>query len=182
MVALSLRPSLKKIIDRSFLPSLLLAVFLNAGCSHYRLGQPTKLPFRTLYVVPVANNSYAPQVQVPLTNDIVQSFLRDGTVQITKDKHTADVVLAVTISDYKRNVSTTREDDTFLARSYDVTLEAECTLTDQRTDKVYFENRNVSATNEVFFDSGFQSDEYQDIPKLTRELGREVRDLVLSNW
>ena len=169
-------------MTRPLLPCLAFIVFLCAGCANYRLGQPAELPFRTLYVAPVANDSYAPQVQVPLSNSIIDLFLNDGTVRITQNQHTADAILEVTVSEYERDVSTTDEDDTFLARSYNVTLRADCTLKDQRTGTIYFENRSVSASNRVFFDSGFQPSEYENMPRLTRDLAREVRNLVLSTW
>ena len=152
------------------------------GCSHYRLGTAAKLPFRTLYIAPVTNDTYIPQAQAPLTDALIQAFLRDGSVSTTAHPEEADAILETSLTDYKRSTSATSENDTFLARSFNVTLKAQCTLKDRRSGEDYFNRRSVSANTHVFFDSGFQSAEYQNVPKLTQELAREIRNTILSVW
>lgn len=161
---------------------LLFGLLCMGGCQAYRLGPPAALPFDTLYVAPVENATYIAQAQAPVTEAIIQAFLQDTTVRIIQDESTADAVLTVVLSDYNRYVSATRDDDTQLARSFTLSLRALCRLVDRRTGAVYFDNREVTARTEGFFDSGFQPAEYENVAKLARELGRDIRGVVISVW
>ena len=152
-----------------------------AGCN-YHLGTSAQLPYRKIYVAPVVNQTYIPQAQAPLTDALIQAFLRDGSLSTTAHPEEADVVLETNLTDYKRSTSATDEDDTLLARSFNVMLEAECTLRDRRTGEIYFKQRPLEASTHVFFESGFQSAEYQNVPKLTQKLAREIRNAVLGIW
>ena len=43
-----------------------LALFTSAfisGCNSYQLGNPAELPFESIYIKPVSNDSFAPQAQ-----------------------------------------------------------------------------------------------------------------------
>ena len=44
------------------LGSILLLIL--SGCSSYQMGIPDKLPFATIYVEPVENQTFAPQADV----------------------------------------------------------------------------------------------------------------------
>ena len=86
------------------------------------------------------------------------------------------------INDYHREVAAVREGDTGLARKFNVTLGATCTLRDNRTGQALFENRSVSAVREVFTDSGQLQAEYQTLPLLADALATKVVHTALDVW
>jgi hypothetical protein len=155
---------------------------ITAGCANYRLGTGSTPSFRTLYVEPVANKTLLPQSQPLVTTRLRETFSRDPRVQITNSAAGADATLIVVINDYHREVAAVREGDTGLARKFNVTLGATCTLRDNRTGQAMFENRPVSAVREVFTDSGQLQAEYQILPLLADALATKVVHTALDIW
>ncbi|MEC7487151.1 MAG: hypothetical protein VYE55_02485, partial [Verrucomicrobiota bacterium] len=62
-----------------------------AGCQSYQLGDPTQLDFRSIYIKPVTNDSFAPQVQALLSSKIRELFIRDSRTRMVNDQQEADV-------------------------------------------------------------------------------------------
>ena len=118
-----------------------------SGCSHYRLGTSTPLPFATLYVAPTTLKILLPQAQAITTAQIRAAFLRDSRVTLVNSPGAADAILEVEISDYRRDVATQRRDDTGLARKFTLNLITRCTLKDNRSGKTYYTHREISVAN-----------------------------------
>jgi hypothetical protein len=175
----------KSSLLRSRVSTLLFPVlgFLIAGgCSHYQLGTGSTPTFRTLYVEPIANKTLLPQSQALVTTRLRENFARDPRVQITNSAAGADATLVMVINDYHRDIGAVREGDTGLARKFNVTLGATCTLRDNRTGRAIFENRPIIAVREVFTDSGLLQAEYQTLPLLAEALATKVVHTALDVW
>ena len=162
--------------------TLVLLAVAGSGCANYRLGTGATPAFHTLYVEPVANKTLLPQSQPLLSTRLRESFARDARVQLANSASAADATLHVVINDYRREVAAVREGDTGLARKFNVTLGALCTLRDNRTGKAIFENRPISAVREVFTDSGQLQAEYQTLPLLADALAAKVVHTALDVW
>lgn len=159
----------------------LFALCLIAGCSHYKLGQPGELPFKTVYVPPVENASFAPQIQAMLTQQIITSLQEQQAIRISSSP-SADATLLVNVVTYERNVAATQASDTFLAESFNLIMEASVTLTDNRSGEVLINGRPAYASQQAFITGGFLSSEYQAMPVLTEKVAEEVTDMVTSVW
>ena len=164
----------------SFLVALCL--LLGAGCANYQLGTGSPPAFRSLYVEPVVNKTLVPQSQPLLSTRLRESFARDARVQLANSSAGSDATLLVVISDYRRDIAAVREGDTGLARKFNVTLGATCTLRDNRTGRAIFENRPVTAVREVFTDSGQLQAEYQSLSLLAEALAARVVHTALDVW
>jgi hypothetical protein len=160
-----------------------LVLLAAGGCANYQLGTGGAAPgFRTLHVETVKNQTLVPQAPAIVSTQIRDRFARDARVQLANSPADADAVLSVVLTGYRRDIATVREGDTGLARKFNETLEAKCTLRDQRTGKVQFENRPVSAVREVFTDSGQLQAEYQTLPLLAETLAAKITHLALDAW
>jgi hypothetical protein len=168
---------MRHLVMRVFWSATLL---LAAGCSHYSLGTGRAAPFRTLHVEPVTNRTLLPQAPAVLTSRLREAFARDGRAQLADAP--ADAVLTVALSGYRREVAAVREGDTGLARKFNVTLDALCTLRLPASGKVLFENRLIQVTREVFTDSGQLQAEYQVLPLLADALAAKVTRATLDVW
>lgn len=155
---------------------------LLAGCAHYRLGTGSAPAFRTLFVEPVVNKTLLPQAEAVVSARIRESFLRDPRVTLAPSAAAADAVLVVVINDYHREVAAGRQDDTGLARKFNVTLGAACTLRDNRSGQSIFEGRQIVAVREVFTDSGQLQAEYQTLPVLAEVLAGKIAHAALDTW
>jgi Lipopolysaccharide-assembly len=169
---------------RAVIPSLALLACLIAwvGCAHYQLGTGATPAFRTLYVAPVANQTLLPQSQALMSTQLREAFLRDGRVTLVNSAEAADATLTIVLNDYHREVAASRADDTGLARKFNLTLGALCSLQDRRSGKTIFENRPVRAQREVFTDSGQLQAEYQTLPLLADALAARILHATLDVW
>ncbi len=167
----------------SSLPAWIGACFLitSSGCSHYRLGSPAELPFHTIFVSAVENESLAPQTQALLTENLIEAFLRDGTLKVVS-RSEAEAILKVTLIDYARKLSATQESDTLLGRSFAMQLRAEASLLNNRTPIPYFSNLEFSFSEYAFIDDGLPQAEYNSMPLLARGLAKRIKDYVVSAW
>lgn len=163
--------------------ALVCASIALSGCFSYRLaGTPVKLPFKTVYVKPVQNLSYAPQAADPLTNAISAAINRAPEVK-TALEGDADAILDVRIVDFRRRAVATKSADTAVSAANRVTLTAKCTLV-KRNGDVVFADRTVKASATVYAGdiNATVTGEYQTMPVLARELGEKVKDAVIGIW
>ncbi|MFA6960220.1 MAG: LptE family protein [Opitutaceae bacterium] len=173
---------------RAFLLVCLTVLFLS-GCSNYHLGTGGQVSFHTLYVAPVVNEAGVPQAVAIVSTQLREAFLHDARVVLVNTPEEADATLNVRLVSYGRKVKTHESFDTGLARNFDVTLNAEATLTDNHSRKPIFENRKAQAVREVFADnqSGIGTSqqlqaEYQTIPLLAETLAKNIRGITLDIW
>jgi hypothetical protein len=160
-----------------------LLALLGSGCAHYRLGTGTTPAFRTLHVEPVANRTLLPQAQALITTQLRAHFAHDARVQLANaGGPAAEATLSVVIAGYRREIAAVREGDTGLARKFNVTLEALCTLRTERGGRIVFENRPVAATREVFTDGGQLQAEHQVLPLLAEALAAKIVRASLDVW
>ena len=156
---------------------------LFSGCSNYRLaGTPTDLPFSSVYVKPVRNDSYAPQATNLLTNAISNAINQTPQLK-TAYEGDSQATLSTTLIEYRRVPVATRSDDTALAASYAMEATASCTLTRSNGD-VIFKNRKVKARAMLYSDrnNDIIGNEYQNMPVLMRELGGKIKDAIIGIW
>jgi hypothetical protein len=155
---------------------------VSAGCSHYQLGTGGKLGFHTLYVEPIVNRTTLPEAHALISTQLREQFLRDGRVQLVNSAAEADATLSLAVADYRRDVATVRPGDTGLARKFALTLTAAVTLRDNRSGKLLFERRPISAVRDAFTDNGQLQSEYQALPLLAEALSRNVVHAALDVW
>jgi len=160
---------------------LIAIILLQIGCAHYKLGRPGTIPFSSIYIAPATSETPAAQVQALLSRNLIEAFLRDGSVQVSGPQE-AEVTLRVVLVAYERNVSATQADDTALGRSFEITLKAEATLLDNRSGEVYFSQRTFEASEQVFAENSLPQSEYQAMPTLARRLANEIKNGIVNVW
>ncbi|MDR0742162.1 MAG: LPS assembly lipoprotein LptE [Puniceicoccales bacterium] len=142
----------------------------------------TPLEFDKIYVVPIKNDSFAPQTQVSLTKQVRTKLSNIVGLELALSPENA-AILEITIVDFGRSMATTQEDDTSRAKSFDVKMAIICTLRNSVTGRVYFRDYRISDVVECHTSNGnFQAFQYQAIPKLTNKLADKVCDIICNLW
>jgi Lipopolysaccharide-assembly len=174
---------------RPILAALLLPILFFTGCSHYQLGTEGKLTFTRLFIAPVENTAALPQSAAVFSTQLRDKFLRDSRVTLVNSPEEADVTLTVSLNQLTRGVATARPDDTGLARKFEITIHAFCTLRDNRTNSPLFEKRPVNAMRQLFTtpspyvtESDQLQAEYNLMPELARALADRIAHTVLDVW
>jgi hypothetical protein len=161
---------------------LLLTVLCFTGCANYQLGIGVAPKFSSLYVAPVNSDALIPQARILVATQVREALIRDGRVALADSPEQADAVLTIVLSSYNRQVVVSKQDDTGLARRFDVTLVAHATLVDNRTKQAYFSQRPLEAKRGVFTDSGLVPSEYQGLPLLAEDIAEATVHAVLDTW
>jgi hypothetical protein len=161
---------------------LLSSVLCLAGCAGYQLGTDTQPKFTKLFIAPVTTEALIPQARELVTTQLREAFIKDGRVTLVDSPAEAEAVLQISLTGYDRAVAVSRQDDTGLARRFDVSLRAHATLTDERTKQALFVQRPLAAKRGVFTDRGLVPSEYQALPLLAEQLANEARHAVLDTW
>ncbi len=172
------------------LVSVALLTGLLSGCKSYHLGSPSEVPFESIYLKPVSNQSYAPQAQPIISAMLRENFIRDARVKVVAKEETADAVLLVTLANYGRNSTARRAQDTAIADVFDVQLAAKVSLLDQKNENYLFENRPITVTTNAYTSNPYASDlavayqlsERQALEILSRDMAREITNMVLNPW
>ena len=164
----------------TLLAGLTLATLLG-GCAHYRLGTGSAPAFRSVHIAPVDSRLALPQAAALLSTRLREAVLRDARVELRPDSG-AQAALTVTLVDYRREIAAARADDTGLARKFNVTLTAACTLRDPRTGHATWTDRRISVRREVFTDSGQLQAEYQTLALLTEALAARITSDLVETW
>ena len=175
---------------------VVLALFTStfiSGCNSYQLGNPAELPFESIYIKPVSNDSFAPQAQALLSTHIRDAFIRDGRIKLVTSRKAADAVLLVNLYEYKRYAAARQSEDTITAASFSLVLAAEVSLLNQNKGDYYFLKRTISESSSTYADNPYATPaaaqtqdflqmEYQAMPRLTHDLSRRIADEVLNTW
>ncbi|MBO7521870.1 MAG: hypothetical protein J6T16_06490, partial [Opitutales bacterium] len=158
-----------------------ISVFGLCACNYTLDGTAQPLPFKTIAVKQVVNNSYAPQASNPLMTQVCAMISQTPALTLV-DLDEAQAVLEITLDDYTKSVYASDSRDTDMASAITVKLSATCTLRNLKTGEAIFKDRPFSASNHVYSDNGFLNAEYQNMTNLTGMLARKIVDGVLGVW
>jgi hypothetical protein len=98
------------------------------GCCGYSVRALLPPHLKTISVQPVENQTVKPDLDVRLTDLMVQGFTRDGSLRITDLKH-ADLVLTCKVNGYEKLPQT--YDASQLITTWRITLQAQVEAQDQ---------------------------------------------------
>ena len=164
----------------AFVVAIFASVFLSA-CKYSLAGSPQPLPFRTIAVKQVVNDSYAPQASAPLTTQICRKISESPALELV-DLDDAQAVLEVEIIDYAKDTFATKSTDTALARAMTVNLRAKATLKNLKDGSMLFKDKIFEVDSRVFSNGSMLDNEYSNMPVMTDELARKIVDSVLGVW
>jgi hypothetical protein len=139
------------------------------------------LPFETVYIAPVHNDSVVPQMQTVLSAQIRQKLLQHPRVKLASNSE-ADVTLTATIVHFDQSVAATMSDDTVRAKSFTLNVRAECSLFDNRTGKYLFRSHVVGASINSRAEGDYLRNKSQVIPQLSLKLAEQIGNAVCNPW
>ena len=119
---------------------LVLLVFTQFGC-RYALGPGEELPYDSVYVQVVHNDSTAPQAGPLLSRALREEMIREGRTKLVNNPSSADASLTVRLIDYERLPEMYRSDDTALASGFRMSMFALATLQSSSGKKIYFKDK-----------------------------------------
>ena len=157
---------------------LFFAALCLAGCG-YSLKATAPHKLRTIYVETFRNQTFEPALQIELTNEIIDRFLFDGTLQVAS-KEKADAVLKGTLTTFLREpLSFTSTEE---VREYRLTLFVDLALWDNRTQKILWEEKRFVGDTTFFTTGRLAKSEEKARTEALKELARRIVDRTVEEW
>ena len=155
-----------------------------SNCGKYALGPSTDPPFKTLYVEAVTNESFAPQAAPLASSALREAFLNDGRIKLVGSSHAAEATLTLRLTGYRRKATSYDSDDTAKANAFDITLQGQATLSDNRKGgSSLFHNRPIrSVARLAWSDDTLSPDGRQPLAAAIASLSREAVAMTLDVW
>lgn len=153
-----------------------LGLFLSLGAAcRYTLGPGEELPFESVHVRLVRNDSLAPQTGPLLSRALREEIIRQGRLRLVNTADEADVLLIVRLTDYERRPEAFRSDDTALAAGFHMGLYAEVTLQSTAGGRTFFKDRSFRAHASTLRENLATSPvSRQPLMAASRELARKI--------
>jgi hypothetical protein len=164
-------------------PALLLAGLLT-GCAGYRVGDISGRNLqgvRSVYVPVAKNASLQPDLQVLVTDAIIQRFNSDGTLEVNQNEN-ADSELDVTIDQVQNSAIASSVQNILVTSQYQLNITAKVTFVNRRLGRKIFENSTASGTTTFYTQSDIQESERQALPLAAQDLANNVVKLVTEGW
>lgn len=161
------------------------------GCG-YRMGSILPVNIKTIAVPMFKNTTQEPGVEVGVTNQIINQFQIDGTLNVV-DEDEADVRLDGEIVQYLREPLRFTGGDFKDVSEYRLRLVTHLTLVDLRTGQPMWTNRRVEGETTYFLSGSFRetertavgaltSQERTQLPTLEEDLAHDVVESVVEGW
>jgi hypothetical protein len=162
----------------------LLLVFALSGCAGYRVGDISGRNLQgvhSVYVPVVKNASLEADLQVLVTDAIIQRFNNDGTLEVNQNAD-ADSELDVTIVSVTRSAVASSTSNILVTSQYQLTIDAKATYTNRRLGRKIFENVSVTGNTTYFTQSDILESERQALPLAAQDLANNTVKLVTEGW
>jgi hypothetical protein len=163
---------------------LVLGVLTLDGCAGYRVGNTSGRDLqgvRSIYVPMAKNTSLVPDLQLSVTNAIVQRFNTDGTLEVNQSPN-ADSELDVVVTNIQSTAVRSSTSDILVTAEYQLTIQATATYVNRRLGRKIFENYAVTGTTSFFTQSDIQEGERQALPLAAQDLANNVVKLITEGW
>jgi len=170
----------KLLVRATFMAPVVAFLILLSSCG-YRIAYHLPPDISSIAVPILKNETYQPGIEVPITNQIITEFLRDGSLKVRK-KGDSDLLLSGKIIAYKRNVVAFDPEDTDEPIEYRLYLRLGFTLKDLRTNKVLWKISNLTGKTTYFVTGNYSKTESEALRDATEDLAKKVVEKVVEFW
>ena len=168
------------LVGATFMAPVIIFLILLSSCG-YRIAYHLPPDIRSIAIPILKNETYQPGIEVPITNQIITEFLRDGSLKVRK-KGDSDLLLSGKIIAYKRNVIAFDPEDTDEPIEYRLYLRLRFSLKDLRTDKVLWKISTLTGKTTYFVSGNYSKTESEALREATEDLAQKVVERVVEFW
>jgi len=162
--------------------TIFLALILLVSC-RYRNNQSSKSETRVLFVETIRNNSLAPQVSSILNREIRSKIIRRGYFNLSQKPSEADLILSISLEDYRKNAEVYNPQDTLLAAGFKISTQATVSLTNRKGD-LLIAHEIIRPTASVLRENSLSlPSERQALVAVSQNLSHAINQLIENyNW
>lgn len=178
-------------MKRSFLYVLALLFIFLGGCGYStRSLSPAIEGINSIHVMPFKNstdygsergnkNIYIPMMEVKITTETINRFLRDGVFKVVKPEN-ADVILKGELLNYQRDVL--REDDNQDITEYRISIVVSLSLTKTSDGTVMWSEPSFVGETTYFVTGPNAKSESTAIDDALKDLAQRILERTVEDW
>lgn len=154
------------------------------GCGYHLRGTGSSLPshITRVYVPMFTNSTTRFELELKLTQKVIDEMVARGKVDVTSDKASAEAALTGDVISFIANPIAFSGEGS--ADRYNITVVAKITLRDLTTNRVIFSNPNFAYQEEYEVPEGtdFETVESEAIDKVAEKFARSLMITILEGF
>jgi hypothetical protein len=162
-------------------PVLLVIALCAGGCATYKVGSTLPDGVQSVYIPVFINETDEPGVESEATRAAIQEFQNDGTLRVTTED-AADLVLTVTIKEFKLKPLQYKRDRTTTAEEYRLTLVADVVATRTSNRSVLSERTHLEGDAEFTLATDMRAAKRDALPDAAEDLAHKIVEAVVEAW
>jgi len=168
-----------------------LAVITLSGCGYAtRTLSPTIISYKTIFIQPFKNkvdysseradkNLYVPMMEVKVTNAVIDKFIRDGALKVSKEDE-AGLILKGELMNYRRD--DLRRDDDDNVQEYRITITVALTLWDVANQEAVWVEPGFSGDTTYLLVGPNAKSESAAIDDAVKDLAQRIIERTVEDW
>jgi outer membrane lipopolysaccharide assembly protein LptE/RlpB len=159
--------------------AVLCGAALVAGCGYSTTSRTAK-DIKTIYVPFFENRTPEPNLEISVTERIIQNLVNDNTLKVVPE-NAADAVLDGQITDFKNQPFSFNQN--LNAEEYHVVVTVVVTLFNRRTNEPIWENRNFVGDGSYFVEQVENGRTFDEaVEESIREITERILNLTVQDW
>jgi hypothetical protein len=171
-----------------------LLVFFITGCG-YSASSLLPSHIKKIYVKPFANKidlttevpsevyryrANYPQIEVLITKEVVDKYLKDGNLKVVNTPEEADIILEGMLYDYLRQP--TRYGDDRTVQEYRLSLVTQLKMYDTKKQEVMWTESRLIGDSDYSLSGRFAKTEAVAIEEAAKDLARRIVERTVEGW
>lgn len=156
------------------------SLILLCSCG-YRIAYHLPPDISSIAIPILKNQTYQPNIEVAITNQIIKEFLRDGSLKVRK-KQESDLLLLGTITRYERVATAFDFADPKEAIKYRLNIKLNFILKNLRANKVLWSITGFAGTTTYFVTGKYSKTEEEALTDAMEDLAKKIVERVVEYW
>jgi outer membrane lipopolysaccharide assembly protein LptE/RlpB len=164
---------------RSTVAAIVAGAALCAGCGYSTTSRTAK-DIKTIYVPFFENKTTEPNVEISVTERIIDNLVADNTLKVVREND-ADAVLNGQIVEFRNQPFSFNQN--LNAQEYVVVIRVVATLFNRRTNEAIWSNRTFEGNGNYFVDPVQNGQTFQDaVNESIREITDRILNITVQDW
>lgn len=160
--------------------ALALLVMSLGGCV-YQLGSTLPPDVKTICLPTFINKCGEPQVENDTTQAAIQEFQKDGTLRVVQSPGDADLVMDVTLSQYKLEPLRYEKDEPKTTKEYRLRIVADIVVRKTKVQEPLVK-RSVAGEATFIVVGDLTTSKHSALPAAARDLAHRIVESVTEAW
>lgn len=161
--------------------ALALLILPLGGCGVYRLGSTLPPNVKTICLPTFINKCGEPQVENETTQAAIQEFQKDGTLRVVQAPGDADLVMDVTLSQYKLEPLRYEKDQPKTTKEYRLRIVADIVVRKAKVQEPLVK-RSVAGEATFIVVGDLTTSKHSALPAAARDLAHRIVESVTEAW